>query len=171
MRERRPDAAAGILLSAVAAHAEKVQQAIAAAEWPELVEQVRSGPPVWSPARLASVDRIVNTVEFFVHHEDVRRASEEWDERELDAELEDRLYWGLSKMAKRLVRSSEVGIVLQPTGGRPPVTLKEASPSVTAAGPVGELVMFVYGRQNKSNVDVAGDDDAVEAVRTASFGV
>jgi uncharacterized protein (TIGR03085 family) len=171
MRERRPDAAAGIMISAMADHAEKVQHDIAAAEWTELVERVRSGPPMWSPARLAAVDKIINTVEFFVHHEDVRRAGEAWEQRELDTELEHRLYWALSKMGKRLVKSSEVGIVLQPTGGRAPITLKEASPSVTVAGPVGELVMFVYGRQAKSDVDLAGDDAAVEAVRTASFGV
>jgi len=170
-RERRADGAAGIVIGAVADHAEKVQRDIAAAEWTDLVEQVRSGPPIWSPTRLAAVDKIVNTVEFYVHHEDVRRAGESWDERELDPALEDRLYWALSKMAKRLVKSSQVGIVLQPTGGRPPITLKEASPSVTVAGPVGELVLFAYGRQDESNVDIAGDDESVEAVRTASFGV
>jgi len=171
MRERRPDAAAGIVFGAVADHAEKVQRDIAAAEWTDLVEQVRSGPPIWSPTRLAAVDKIVNTVEFYVHHEDVRRAAESWEERQLDADLEDRLYWALSKMSKRLVKSSEVGIVLQPTGGRAPLTLKEADPSVTVAGPVGELMLFVYGRQDKSNVDIAGDDAAVETVRNASFGV
>jgi hypothetical protein len=74
-------------------------------------------------------------------------------------------------MAKRLVKSSEIGIVLQPTGGRPPVTLKQASPSVTVDGPVGELVLFVYGRQATSEVDLTGDEASVEAVRTASFGI
>ena len=170
MRERRPDGAIGILLEAAAGYAAKVQDSIADTDWDELVEQVRSGPPVWSPTRLTAVDSLVNTVEFFVHHEDVRRAGETWDTRELDGELVDRLYSGL-KMAKRLVASSPVGIVLQPDDGRAPVTAKDASPSVTVEGPVGELVLFAYGRQQVSDVELTGDDGAIEAVRSESFGV
>ncbi len=40
---------------------------------PELIERVRNGPGLLSPTRLDAVDRAVNSVEFFVHHEDVRR--------------------------------------------------------------------------------------------------
>ena len=79
-------------------------------------------------------------------------------------------YAGL-KMAKRLVASSEVGIVLQPTDGRDPVTAKEAVPSVTVTGPVGELVLFAFGRQQVSEVELEGDDRAVDAVRSGSFGI
>ncbi len=170
MRERRPDGAIGIVIGAAAGHAEKVQRSIADTDWDTLVERVRSGPPVWSPTRLASIDTLANTTEFFVHHEDVRRAGESWEPRRLDAELVDRLYAGL-KMAKRLVASSEVGIVLQPTDDRAPVTAKDASPSVTVRGPVGELVLFVFGRQQVSEVELDGDDEAVEAVRRGAFGI
>jgi uncharacterized protein (TIGR03085 family) len=170
MRERRPDGAIGIVIGAAAGHAEKVQRAIADTDWETLVERVRSGPPVWSPTRLASIDALANTTEFFVHHEDVRRAGESWEPRRLDAELVDRLHAGL-KMAKRLVASSEVGIVLEPTDDRAPVTAEDASPSVTVRGPVGELVLFVFGRQQVSEVELEGDDEAVEAVRSGAFGI
>ena len=60
--------------------------------WPanaEIVERVRTGPPRWSPMRLDAVDRLVNTVEFFVHHEDVRRARPLWSPRALGLALAD----------------------------------------------------------------------------------
>jgi len=83
MRERRPDGAVGIVFSPAAGYSDKVQSSIANSSWPKLVDTVRSGPPIWSPTRIAAVDKLANTVEFFVHHEDVRRAGDSWDEREL----------------------------------------------------------------------------------------
>ena len=47
--------------------------ALAATPWAEPVDQVRQGPPAWAPTRLGLVDERTNTVEFFVHHEDVLR--------------------------------------------------------------------------------------------------
>ena len=66
---------------------------------------------------------------------------------------------------------SPVGIVLEPDDGHAPVVAKQAEPSVTVRGCVGELVMFVYGRQLHSKVETFGDDNSVTAVNTASFGI
>jgi uncharacterized protein (TIGR03085 family) len=171
MRERRPDGAIGILVERAGGYAEKVQASIAETDWDELVEQVRSGPPIWSPTRIAAVDKLVNTVEFFVHHEDVRRAAETWESRDLDAALVDGLHRALSRMAKPLTRSSEIGIVLEPTDDREPIIAKSADDTVRVRGPVGELVLFVYGRQDHSDVELIGDDATIETVRGASFGI
>ncbi len=78
IRERRPDAAAGMLISLLAKHAEQVRINEKERPWPELVERVRTGPPAWNPMRLESIDTIANTLEFYVHHEDVRRAQDGW---------------------------------------------------------------------------------------------
>jgi uncharacterized protein (TIGR03085 family) len=171
VRERRPDAAIGIIVSKAAGYTDNVQSGVAAGDWDELVGTVRSGPPVWSPTKIGKIDELANTVEFFVHFEDVRRAQPTWEPRELDDNLTDALYGVLSKMAKRLVKSSPVGIVLEPDDGHEPIVAKQADPSVTVRGPVGELVMFVYGRQAHSSVEVLGDDDSVAAVNAASFGI
>ncbi len=171
VRERRPDAAIGIVVPQAAGYTEKVQSGVADTEWSDLVDTVRSGPPFWSPTRIDKVDALVNTVEFFVHLEDVRRAQPTWEPRELDADLVETLYGVLSKMAKRLVKSSPVGIVLEPDDGHEPIIAKEAEPSVTVRGAVGELVMFVYGRQAHSKVELFGDDDSVAAANAASFGI
>jgi uncharacterized protein (TIGR03085 family) len=171
VRERRPDAAIGIVVSKAAGYTDKVQAGVADTEWTDLVETVRSGPPFWSPTRLAKVDELANTVEFFVHLEDVRRAQPTWEPRSLDADLVDALYGVLAKMSKRLVKSSPVGIVLEPDDAHGPIVAKQADPSVTVRGPVGELVMFVYGRQTHSRVELFGDDASIEAVNAASFGI
>ncbi len=171
VRERRPDAAVGIIVSKAAGYTDKVQAGVADTEWTDLVDTVRCGPPVWSPTKIGAVDKLANTVEFFVHLEDVRRAQPTWEPRELDADLADTLYGVLSKMAKRLVKGSPVGIVLEPIDGHEPIVAKEAEPSVTVRGPVGELVMFVYGRQAHSTVEVFGDDASTTAVNAADFGL
>jgi uncharacterized protein (TIGR03085 family) len=171
VRERRPDAAVGIIVSKAAGYTDKVQSGVAATEWGALVDTVRSGPPVWSPTRIGKIDELANTVEFFVHLEDVRRAQPTWEPRELDDDLTGTLYGVLTKMAKRLVKNSPVGIVLEPTDGHEPIVAKQAEPSVTVRGPVGELVMFVYGRQAHSKVDGLGDDDSVAAVNATAFGI
>ena len=106
-----------------------------------------------------------------MHLEDVRRTIDGWEPRELDAGLTETLYSMLSKMAKRLVKSSPVGIVLAPDDGRAEIVAKPAEPSVTVSGPVGELVLFVYGRQAHARVEITGDDTSVAAVTGASFGI
>ncbi len=171
VRERRPDAAIGIMVSKAAGYTDKVQSGIAAREWDDVVSTVRSGPPVWSPTKIGKIDELANTVEFFVHLEDVRRAQPTWEPRDLDDDLTAVLYGMLGRMAKRLVKSSPVGIALEPDDDHEPIVAKQAEPSVTVRGPVGELVMFVFGRQAHSRVEVFGDAESVATVKAASFGI
>ncbi|MGH8989581.1 MAG: TIGR03085 family metal-binding protein, partial [Acidimicrobiales bacterium] len=70
LRERRPDAAVGILVRRLRPYTDRVQRELRDRPWPSLVDKVRSGPP----ALLRPVDELVNVVELFVHHEDLRRA-------------------------------------------------------------------------------------------------
>jgi hypothetical protein len=42
---------------------------------------------------------------------------------------------------------------------------------VTVRGPVGEITLFVHGRQAHALVELDGPADAVASVRTASFGI
>ena len=83
VRESRPDAAGGILIKPLAAYGEKVRKGVALRDWKSLVEAIRNGPPRLSPMRLTFLDRLTNTLEFFVHLEDVRRAQPNWEPRTL----------------------------------------------------------------------------------------
>ncbi|MFZ9042133.1 MAG: TIGR03085 family metal-binding protein [Ilumatobacteraceae bacterium] len=174
VRERRPDAALGIVSDRFATRTAKVQDRIAGQDWERLIDLVRSGPPVWSPTRIGVIDRLANTAEFFVHLEDVRRASDGWTARELDEDLRDDLFAALRRAAKLLGRRAPGGLVLQPDGGRAAVTARRATssePTVTVRGPVGELVLWMFGRSSVADVALDGPPEAVDAVRSTAFGV
>src|SRR5215203_6407415 len=68
VRERRPDAAIGIVVPAFAGHGDAVRERYATRPYDELVGLVRDGPPRWNPTRLEALDRAANTIEYFVHH-------------------------------------------------------------------------------------------------------
>ena len=170
IRERRPDAAVGILVGALSGYTDKVQSKVAGGDWNDLVERVRSGPPAWSPTRIDKVDRAVNTIEFFVHTEDVRRAADAWEPRDLDADLADDLAAALARAAKMLTKSAPTGVTLA-ADGRDAIVAHDGDPMVTVRGPIGELVLFVYGRQDHARVEFDGPDDAIAELRTAKFGI
>jgi uncharacterized protein (TIGR03085 family) len=170
VRDRRPDAIAGEFLKPLAAHGEKVRRAEAQRPWAELVERVRNGPPKWNPMALGPVDQLANSIEYFVHHEDVRRARPAWSVRALSPDLEDALAGPLARMGGVLTRKAKVGIVLEPDG-REPIRLRKGDPTVTIRGPLGDLVLYVYGRKEVARVTLDGPADAVEQVRTAPFGI
>jgi uncharacterized protein (TIGR03085 family) len=165
VRLARPDAALGIVVPQAAGWTARVQDGAARRPWPDLVRDVRQGGPWWSPVRIPAVDAATNTIEYFVHHEDVRRASEGWEPRHLaDAECA-QLWSHLARAARLLVRRSPVGVVAAPTDGPDAgstLVLKQTTPSVTLAGPTGEIVLAVWGRPTR-DLELHGDDTAVEA--------
>lgn len=173
LRESRPDAAAGILAKPFAAWTKKVQDATRdRIPYPELVERFRSGPPAWSPTRLEAVDGVANTLEFFIHLEDVRRATPDWKPRALDPELEDELWRRLRSGAKLLFRRAPVGVTIVRAPTQQTVVAKPATPQmVTVTGPIGELVMFCYGRKDATRVELHGDAAAVDRLRRTPLGI
>lgn len=172
IRDRRPDTAPGLVVKQLQGYTEKVRRATADQPWTDLVAKVRSGPPRWFPTSFGVVDRLTNTIEFFVHHEDVRRAVEPWAPRSLDPELDEVLWSTVSRMGKLLARKSPVGLTVNDaTNGRGPVVVKSDDPGVVVSGSPGELVLFLYGRQHHSRVGLVGDEAAAVAAMNASFGV
>ena len=144
---------------------EQVQNGYAAWEWPRLVNEVRSGPPAWSPASLARVDEAINTAEFFVHHEDVLRGGPGWSARELPPDLESAL-WGIVSKAGRLqFARARVGVVLvAPSYGRRQVHAMTDLGTVVVTGTPGELLLYSLGRRGVAQVDVSGPEEARTAI-------
>ena len=172
-RERHPGAALGILVKPLAAHSEKVRHQVAQRAWGDLVDLVRSGPPRWSPMALEPIDRVTNTVEFYVHHEDVRRAADGWEPRPLDGELEHELWRRLKPACRLLARKAPVGLVLRRSNGDE-ATAKKPGPdgvTVTVTGPASELLLFAYGRQAHARVDITADEAATAALIAAPLGL
>ncbi len=168
VRERRPDSGPGLLIPALSGWTEKVRTSARSRGYATLVEQVRQGPPVWSPMKLA--DAAINAMEYFIHHEDVRRAQPDWEPRELSAEQEDELWKRVAGGSKLTLRRAPVGVVLERPDGTS-VTAKSGDPSVVVSGPAGEIALFISGRKGASRVELRGEPEAVEKLRSAQFGL
>ena len=164
VRERRPDSGPGIVWPPLAGYTDKVRRAVRdRTPWEKLVETVRNGPPLL----LRPFDGPMNTVEFFIHIEDVRRAQDDWEPRQISPELADALWMrvGPGGMAKKI---SATIVITSP--GR---TNKESGtgPRLTLAGDPGELIMFGAGRQRAARVEISGDAALAAQLRAVSLGV
>ncbi|MEU6013387.1 TIGR03085 family metal-binding protein [Streptomyces sp. NPDC047515] len=170
VRERRPDAAGGALLSLLKNRLERVQAEYTAKPYEELIQLIRTGPPRMSPFGLKQIDEAANSVEFYVHAEDVRRAQPDWSRRALDPVFADVLWSRAERTARLLGRKSPVGLVLRRPNGQTAVAHK-GTPVVTVTGEPGELLLFVFGRQDAATVGLEGDQEAVARLHTAELGV
>ncbi|HEY0775486.1 MAG TPA: TIGR03085 family metal-binding protein [Nocardioidaceae bacterium] len=170
VREGSP-AAVGIVVAPLARLTESASARLARNELPVLVERLRQGPPLYSPFRIGAVDRMANTLEYFVHHEDIRRAEAEWEPRDLDRRVQDALWKAIRVAGKGLVRSASVGVTLERTDTSERTALKEAPTAVVVRGLPAELVMFVYGRQDQARVELDGAPSDVAALTGADLGI
>ncbi|MBO1766270.1 TIGR03085 family metal-binding protein [Allobranchiibius sp. GilTou38] len=173
LRERRPDAALGAVLPALADRTERIQRELAAKDFPGLVEQIRQGPPVWHPARISKIDMLSNLGEFFVHHEDVLRGGESWQRRELSPQLSQALWDNLPQVARLAMRDVRVGVVADAPGvGRRSIRKpKDEHGSVVLTGRPGEIFLSVFGRDGVAEVTFDGADVDVAAYRESKRGV
>jgi len=173
VRERDPLGAPGILVPQLEMLTDRAARRLADQDFSSLVERVRQGPPRWSPLSLPPLDRAVNTLEYFVHHEDIRRAGVDWTPREL-TEREQRSLWrSLSIAGKGLARSADVPVTVRWQDGerlRTSVLRKGAEP-VVVTGPPSEIALFLFGRDEHGELTYDGPAAAVEALRGADLGL
>ncbi|WP_105975733.1 TIGR03085 family metal-binding protein [Streptomyces geranii] len=160
VRERRADAAGGAWIKQLAPRLERVMTEFAEKPYEELIQLIRTGPPRFSPFSLKQIDEAANTIEFYVHTEDVRRAQPDWAPRELDPVFQDALWSRLERTARLTGRSAPTGLVLRRPDGRTAVAHRGV-PVVTVTGEPSELLLFAYGRQNAADVELEGDKDAI----------
>jgi uncharacterized protein (TIGR03085 family) len=176
IREGRPGAAAGILLPPLAPLTARVQRSTAERPWPELLAMVRNGPPWWSLMRLGPLGEKINGIEFFVHHEDVRRIGRGWVQRPADSYRAGALWTVLSQLARLCYRHSPVGVVLRRSDSRPDggsdgteLVARRGRRSVTVVGPPEELTLHAYGRA-EAMVDIDGDSMDVQRLQDSRRG-
>ncbi|MFK0115966.1 TIGR03085 family metal-binding protein [Streptomyces sp. NPDC090994] len=163
VRERRPDAVGGAVIKPLASRLERVMEEYAAKPYEELLQLLRSGPPRFSPFAVKQVDEAANTVEFYVHTEDVRRAQPDWTPRELDPVFQDALWSRLERTARLLGRGVPTGLVLRRPDGQTAVAHR-GTPVVTVTGEPSELLLFAFGRQSAAAVELDGDKEAIARV-------
>jgi uncharacterized protein (TIGR03085 family) len=171
LREHDSLAGPGLLLpGAWSRFAERRQAALAGRDFTELVATFRSGPP---PGffRLGWVRQLGSLNEFFVHHEDVRRANGRAP-RANEPALDEALWRNVGRAPWYLARRLRgAGLELQWAGTGKTIRARRGVPAARIAGPPGELLLYLFGRQDAAQVEVSGPAAAVEAVRRAHFGL
>lgn len=167
MRERRPDAALGIVAAPLRGWSERVRLGIARTDYPELVAKIRKPPLPWA---IGPVDRIANTLEYFVHHEDIRRAQPGWAPRQLPDRLS-RALWGRVKGITKLALRAFPASVTISAPGYGAAGAGKGGAQMRVTGTPAELALFFLGRQRAATVDIDGPADLSDSLRRARFGV
>jgi len=161
VREGRPDAVLGVVIRPLSGWTARVQKKSAGTDFTKLVNRLRGGPPLWSLFRVRAVGEILNNVELFVHHEDVRRAAPGWEPRVLDDETNALLWRRTTQMAKHVLRSTPGGIELVRSDTGAHHTVRPAAPGqsmLTLTGAAQELLLYMFGRRDVALV--SREDDA-----------
>lgn len=129
-----------------------------------LVAIVRAGEPVWW--RLAP--KGTQLPEYYIHHEDVRRANglgPRTDRPDLDEKLR-RL---AGRMAPLALRKVDTGVEIVCGGetvhrhGEPPWAVIDGAP--------GEVVMYLSGRRSAAEVDLSGSPAGLAVLAAAELGM
>ena len=148
----------------LAGYTARAQQKLASRmSYAQLIEAFRNGPPKLSLFAVPRLEEAANTVEYFVHHEDVRRAQPGWEPRKVDPGLTEVL-WDRLRMARFVLRKAPVGVELArddsgeadpPEGAAAKVpyriTAKRATPLVTVTGTPAELTLWAMGRIGRAS--------------------
>jgi uncharacterized protein (TIGR03085 family) len=171
IRERNPVAAAGIVLGGPFASnlARVMERKKRFTSYDGLVETVRVGPP----KLVRPFDAAINTAEYFVHHEDVRRGGGDTTPRDDDevAATERVLARGLPNRARFLAhRLRGAGLDIAIDGGAT-ANVRKGEPVATLSGRAGELVLFLMGRRSAAHVEVEGPAKAIAALEATRFGI
>lgn len=168
VRERRPDAAPGIMIPPLAFWTERVQSQASRRDFGANVAMIRSGPPTWSPMALPFLAG-VDVQEYFIHHEDVRRAVEGWAPRPPEPDRDGLLWKQLGLLGRLAYRSCPVGVTLQAPDGREHA-VKSGPRTVTVVGEPGDLIMFSSGR-DEAVVSFEGEPADVASVKATDRGL
>jgi uncharacterized protein (TIGR03085 family) len=170
IRESDVLAAAGMVIGPLAPRTKAtMERLVRRLGYPQVVDRFRQGPPRWSPLRIAEIDEAANTMEFFVHHEDVRRAGSGWEPRELPAAMEDALWRRVTGPGRFLFRRCAVGLlVVRPNGST--VRVRNGEPTAVLTGEPSELALYMWGRKDVARIETRGPDAAVEALAQARLG-
>nr|WP_294690378.1 TIGR03085 family metal-binding protein [uncultured Friedmanniella sp.] len=179
IRETDPVGATGLVAKPLAGLLER-RMAEVRQRWsfPDLVDRVRKGPARFSVFAIPGVDEGANTTEYFLHHEDVRRAGEApQPARSLPPEVEEWMWRRLKLLGRAWFRRAPVGLVLERLGsadadGEPDIIRANSGSSiVTLVGQPSELVIYAHGRTGVAEVKVVGEADAVAQLSGTDFNV
>lgn len=173
LRERDPIAAPCLVLPGPPARfAERRTMALVERrEFGWLVARLRSGPPIGF-FRVPWVRSFPSLNEFFVHHEDIRRANGLGPRDDLTPALEAALWRNVQRGSRFLSRRvGGIGLGIAWAGTPQRITVRTGELTAQLTGPPGELLLYLFGRQAAARVAVTGPPAAVAAIHNGRFGM
>ena len=171
LREGHP-AAVGILVKPLGGLLDRATAKASGEDFPTLVTRLRHGPPVWSPFALPKVGATMNLLEFYIHHEDIRRAQPVWEPRTLPGGTEDGIWGALRHVGRGVVSvKSPVAVTAERSDTGAVASLKKGARAVVIRGLPSEVALYVYGRKPQARVELVGDDADVAALENQQLGI
>jgi uncharacterized protein (TIGR03085 family) len=171
LRERDHLAGPGLVLpGAWGRLAERRRRALALRDFTWLIATIRSGPP---PGffRIGWVRRVPSLNEFFVHHEDVRRANGRGP-RTNEHAMDEALWRNVSRAPWFLARRPHgAGLELQWAGTAQTVRARRGNPLPASPDLQANCCSTSSAGRAQHMSRVSGPDAAIEAVRRARFGM
>ncbi|AKK25543.1 TIGR03085 family metal-binding protein [Mycobacterium sp. EPa45] len=140
-------------------------------EFPALLARLRAGPP-FGFFRLRWVRDFPSLNEFFVHHEDVRRANGLAPRADLPADMEHALWRNVARGSRFLSRRLRgTGLDIGWAGSPQRITVRAGEVAAELSGSPGELLLYLFGRQAAARVGILGSPHAVRTVQSTRFGM
>jgi len=135
---------------------------------PVLIDRLRGGAPL-VPWRLPGIRTLMNGVEYFIHHEDVRRAN--GLERRTDRPDLEAVAWRMTGfIGRRMARQIRPhGLELRRPKGKPR-RFGPAGGAVLSGEPT-ELLLYLGGRRDAAQAGLEGNPDAVTALGDPHTGM
>ena len=132
------------------------------ADFATLLDTFKNGRHRLSPLRLGPVDRAMNTLEYVIHHEDLRRAQDPRLGRVLTKDEQALIFNHLKAMAQALYLKAPVQVILRSPdfGEFTALATKRHKETVTITGMPLELALYSFGR-DQADVELLGTDEAI----------
>jgi uncharacterized protein (TIGR03085 family) len=142
---------------------DRLQARVSKRPYTEIVATLRGGAPMKTPGLGEAVD----LHEFFVHHEDVRRAN--GMEARADPALDNALWRIVPVFGRFLTRAARgIEITLETGDGRRR-RIRKGTHHVEVRGRPQELFLWLYSRP--CEVDIAGDGEGMRLLADVTLGM
>lgn len=166
-RERRPQGVVGLVVPQLRGMTARLEARERDRPYDDLLDLLRSGPPVWSPggALRGPLSGVTDVHEMYVHHEDVRRRVD--PSPRADVPGLDRALWArITVLGPALApRARGLGISVTTPDGRS-ARLRRGHDAVVLHGTPREVFLWLFGRRDAAHVEVQGPARARELART-----
>lgn len=130
-----------------------VDQMVESERYADLVAAIRRGPARISLFNVPRLGEAMNSLEYFIHHEDVRRGEDPWEPRDLPRWVEDRLWSQLVKTTKLTMITSKRQLTLRRSDTGEAALVSKGSGSRVLTGLPSELAIYASGRKSAARLE------------------